>query len=75
MAHFSVENLRTCECAKKDRQEILPVTRNVRLSPGHVAFVLCAVLQNSLKIPKHRTVFPSNISVADIVVVVADDLQ
>ena len=75
MAHFSVENLRTCECAKKDRQEILPATRNVRLSPGHVAFVLCAVLQNSLKIPKHRTVFPSNISVADIVVVVADDLQ
>ena len=28
MAHFSVENLRTCECAKKDRQEKLPTHKD-----------------------------------------------
>ena len=74
MAHFSVENLRTCECAKKDRQEILPVTRNVQLSPDHVAFMFRAVLQDFFEIPKHRAVFASSIAIADIVVVVADDL-
>ena len=59
---------------KKDRQEILPVTRNVQLSPDHAAFMFRAVLQDFFEIQKHRAVFASSIAIADIVVVVADDL-